>query len=92
MLTAVLSDARLPSEGYVLYCRSMKEEFDFATTKEAAKIIGVDYRTLENWRSRNKNGNGNEYPNLKHTKVGKKIFYFKKSLMEFIRKNTVGEE
>jgi transposase-like protein len=68
----------------------MKDDDGFVCTKEAARILGVDPQTLANWRSENKKEK--KHPDLKHFKVGKKVNYFKKSLFDFIKRNTVGNE
>jgi len=68
----------------------MKDDHDYVSPKEAAKILGVDHQTLANWRSVNKKEK--KHPSLKYVKVGKKINYFKKSLLEFIKANTVGAD
>jgi hypothetical protein len=70
----------------------MKHENDFVSTKEAAKIVGLSHRTLQDWRCENKKNGHKPCPDLKHAKIGGKILYFKKSLLDFIKRNTTGTE
>ena len=69
-------------------------ESDFVSSKEAAKIVGQTHGTLNTWRRENRRVKNGKKPNpdLKHVKIGGKVFYFKSCLLEFIRRNTLGSE
>jgi hypothetical protein len=72
----------------------MNEHDEKISTKEAAKLTGLSFMTLNRWRSENKKiKNGKKpHPDLKHAKLGGKVFYFKKCIAEFVVRNTKGTE
>ncbi len=72
----------------------MNDNSDMVNTKQAAKITGLCYRTLEWWRCENKKSkNGKKpHPDLKYVQMGRKIFYFKSAIISYIERNTEGTE
>jgi predicted DNA-binding transcriptional regulator AlpA len=67
----------LNNGGYI-----MTEEYRVLPTSEAAKILGKDRRTLENWRSK---GHGPAYIKLNQRAVG----YLYNDLIDYIRAHRV---
>lgn len=54
---------------------------EYITEKEAAKMLGVSVKAVQNWRSKNRN--------LSFAKMGKNIRYLKKNVKDFAAKQLV---
>lgn len=66
---------------------SFKGSPDILDEYEAARYLGLSVRTLQGWRSKRARGKGPVY-----SKRGRRVFYLKEDLVEWIRSGRVVQE